>query len=91
LVLAGKTSDAAYKKLTVKNKGVKAPEYRLPPLMLSSPLVAIAFFAYGWSIEGHVHWIVPIISTAVFSMGMMPAFVSVAHALWGESADIDLD
>lgn len=76
LVIIGKTSDAAYKKLTGKNNGVAAPEYRLPPLMFTSPLVAIAFFAYGWSVDTKTHWIVPIISTSLFSMGMMPAFVS---------------
>ncbi|KAK0104856.1 hypothetical protein ONS95_005122 [Cadophora gregata] len=46
-------------------------------MMLTGPLVAIAFFTYGWAVEENVHWIVPIISTAVFSMGMMPAFLSI--------------
>lgn len=81
LVIAGKTSDMFYQKLTSKNNGITAPEYRLPPMIVTSPLVAIAFFAYGWSVERHVHWIVPTISTAVFAMGMMPAFVSYFHAL----------
>lgn len=79
LVLAGKMSDPLYKTLTAKNNGVTAPEYRLPPLLLTSPLVAIAFFAYGWSVQEHVHWIAPIIFTAIFSMGMMPAFVSASR------------
>lgn len=76
LIIMGKTSDATYNKLKAKNKGITAPEYRLPPLMLTSPLIVIAFFAYGWSVETKTHWIVPIISTTLFSMGMMPAFVS---------------
>lgn len=76
LILAGNMSDMAYRKLTTRHNGVSAPEYRLPPLMFTSPLVAISFFAYGWSVEEHVQWVVPIISTAVFSMGMLSAFVS---------------
>jgi len=76
LIIAGKTGDTMYQILAAKNKGIEAPEYRLPPLMLTSPLVSIAFFSYGWSVEMKTHWIVPLIATAVFSLGMMPAFVS---------------
>jgi multidrug resistance protein len=76
VVVVGATSDKLYQKLTTRNNGVSAPEFRLPPLMLTSPLVAVSFFTYGWSVEAKVHWIMPIIFTALFSMGMMPAFVS---------------
>ena len=76
LIIAGKTSDMLYRRLTARNHGVSKPEYRLPPLMLSSPLVATAFFWYGWSAHAKTHWIVPIIGTSFFGMGMMPAFVS---------------
>jgi len=77
LVLAGKTSDLMYVKLRDKNNGVAKPEYRLPPLMAKSPLVCIAFFWYGWSAESHTHWIVPILGTTLFSIGMMPAFMCI--------------
>ncbi|KUL89277.1 hypothetical protein ZTR_03801 [Talaromyces verruculosus] len=77
LVITGKTSDVLYGKLSERNGGVSAPEYRLPPLMLTSPLVTISFFLYGWSANAHVQWIVPIIGTALFSMGMIPAFISI--------------
>jgi MFS family permease len=76
LTVVGKTGDTMYKTLAAKNKGIEAPEYRLPPLMLTSPLVSTAFFSYGWSVQTKIHWIVPMIATAVFSLGMMPAFVS---------------
>lgn len=76
LVVAGLTSDKMYKALAARNHDIGKPEYRLPPLMLTSPLVAIAFFGYGWSAETKTHWIVPIITTLLFSLGMMPAFVS---------------
>ena len=76
LIMAGKGSDVVYKKLESKNGAEGKPEFRLPLLVISAPLVAIAFFWYGWSAEAKVHWIVPIIGTAFFGMGMMPGFVS---------------
>ena len=79
LIIAGKSSDIFYKQLTAKNQGSSKPEFRLPPLMITSPLVATAFFWYGWSAEAKTHWIVPILGTSLFGMGMMPAFVSHVH------------
>jgi len=76
LVIAGKSSDPLYVRLTAKNHGVGHPEFRLPPLMFTCPLIVIAFFWYGWSVETKTHWIVPIIGTSLFGMGMIPAFVS---------------
>jgi hypothetical protein len=75
LVLCGKSNDIAYKRLEAKN-GAGRPEYRLPPLLVASPYISISLFWYGWSIQEKAHWIVPIIGTAFFSLGMMPAFVS---------------
>lgn len=76
LIIAGKSSDIFYRRLTAQNNDSSKPEFRIPPLFLTSPLVAIAFFWYGWSAEAETHWIVPILGTALFGMGMMPAFVS---------------
>lgn len=76
LIVVGKSSDIFLRRLTAKNHGISKPEFRLPPLFVTSPLVAIAFFWYGWSAEAKTPWIVPIIGTAFFGMGMMPAFVS---------------
>ena len=56
------TSDRTLKKMAEKDgKGMK-PEYRLWPLPFSAFLMPIGFFIYGWTVEYHVHWIVPIIS-----------------------------
>ena len=76
LAIAGKSSDVLYRKLVKKNGGTENPEFRLPILGISAPLVAISFLWYGWSAEEKVHWIVPILGTVLFGMGMMPAFVS---------------
>ena len=76
LIIAGISGDIFYRRLTAKNHGSSKPEFRLPALFLTSPLVATAFFWYGWSAEVKIHWIVPILCTTLFGMGMMPAFVS---------------
>jgi len=78
LAIAGKGSDAVYKRLESKNGGEGKPEFRLPLLVVSAPLVTISFFWYGWSAEAKAHWIVPILGTVLFGMGMVPGFVSLA-------------
>lgn len=80
LIITGISSDIFYRRLTAKNHGCSKPEFRLPALFLTSPLVAAAFFWYGWSAEAKIHWIVPILGTTLFSIGMMPAFVSYSSA-----------
>ncbi|KAI9744631.1 MAG: hypothetical protein M1818_002160 [Claussenomyces sp. TS43310] len=55
LVALGKTSDAIYRRLTANNGGVAEPEFRLPPLMVTAPLVVISFFWYGWSAKEKTH------------------------------------
>lgn len=49
MAMAGKGSDVLYKVLVKRNEGKEEPEYRLPPLVISAPLVAVAFFWYGVS------------------------------------------
>lgn len=45
------------------------PEDRLPSLMVGSVLVSVGLFWFGWSTYSHVHWIMPIIGSAIFAMG----------------------
>lgn len=79
LVIMGTTTDPLHRKLKARNNGISKPEFRLPPLMITAPLLVTSFFWYGWSVEAKVHWIVPIIGTSFFSMGLMPAFVGSLH------------
>jgi multidrug resistance protein len=79
--LAGKGSDATYKMLVKRHDGKQVPEYRIPPLVISAPLVAVAFFWYGWSAESRRPWIVPILGTVVFGIGQMPAFVCISSLI----------
>lgn len=49
--------------------GDSEPEFRLPPAILGSVLVPVGLFTFGWSTYPWVHWIVPIIGSAIFGTG----------------------
>lgn len=49
--------------------GGSEPEYRLPPAIAGAVLVPIGLFLFGWTTYSSIHWIVPIIGSAVFGMG----------------------
>lgn len=58
--------------------GVK-PEYRLPPLKIGAFLLPAGFFIYGWTAEYKVHWIAPIIGTAIIGVGNLIIFMVLKH------------
>ena len=49
--------------------GGSEPEYRLPPVILGGILIPIGLFWFGWTTYSSVHWIVPIVGSAVFGCG----------------------
>ncbi|CUS08372.1 unnamed protein product [Tuber aestivum] len=66
-----------YLRLTAANDGVAKPEYRLPTLLIGGVLITSGLFWYGWSAEKKLHWIMPLIGTAIFGAGMIPVFSAV--------------
>jgi hypothetical protein len=74
VILFGATSDRLMKKLSAGG-GMK-PEYRLPVMMCGAPCIPIGLFWYGWSVQAHTHWIVPIIGTSFVGFGLISIFVS---------------
>ena len=46
---------------------VSEPEYRLPSVMIGAVLIPIGLFWFGWTSFSSVHWIVPIMGSAVFA------------------------
>ncbi|KAJ6113783.1 hypothetical protein N7523_007100 [Penicillium sp. IBT 18751x] len=54
---------------TTNNVDEFQPEWRLPPAILGGPLVTIGLFIFAWTIYPDVHWIAPIIGSAVFGAG----------------------
>lgn len=75
LMVIGSTSDRLMKQLTAKNGGTPKPEYRLPLMVIGGFFVPVSLFWYGWSAEYELHWIMPIIGTAILGIGMIIAFV----------------
>lgn len=49
--------------------GKSEPEFRLPPAILGAVLVTVGLFVFGWTSFEHVHWIAPIIGSAIFGAG----------------------
>ena len=61
--------DRIYKSLKAKNGGVGRPEFRVPTMLIGSPLVTIGLFWYGWAVEARVFWVVPNLGIIVFTAG----------------------
>ncbi|KZF22519.1 MFS general substrate transporter [Xylona heveae TC161] len=72
--------------------GGSEPEFRLPPAIVGAILVPIGLFWFGWTSFSHVHWILPIIGSGIFGMGMVLCFSGVftflvdAYPLYAASA-----
>ncbi|KAJ5597202.1 hypothetical protein N7537_007286 [Penicillium hordei] len=68
------------------------PEYRLPPAILGAPLITIGLFWFGWSSTASIHWIMPIIGSVFFGLGVFLVFQGVitflvdAYPLYAASA-----
>jgi MFS transporter, DHA1 family, multidrug resistance protein len=63
------------------DKGELTPEWRLPPSFVGAFAIPICLFWFGWSAKESIHWIVPIIGTAWFSVGAFVLFNSVLNYL----------
>ncbi|OTA89092.1 hypothetical protein M434DRAFT_79794 [Hypoxylon sp. CO27-5] len=69
-------ADAAAQAAGGVKMGMK-PEYRLPLLPLGAILIPAGLFIYGWTADYKVHWIAPIIGTAVVGVGNLIVFMSI--------------
>lgn len=50
------------------------PEMRLPPTVVGVWFVVGGLFGFGWSSYSYVHWIVPIIFSGFFGIGIITCF-----------------
>ncbi|PGH19034.1 hypothetical protein AJ79_00068 [Helicocarpus griseus UAMH5409] len=68
------------------------PEWRLPPAIAGAPLVSVGIFIFAWTTYRHVHWIAPIIGSALFGMGTILVYSGIftflvdAYPLYAASA-----
>ncbi|KAJ0417286.1 major facilitator superfamily domain-containing protein [Aspergillus carlsbadensis] len=71
------TNDRILVRSTKRNGGIFEPEMRLPLMIVFSSILPISFFWYGWSVEKHTHWIVPIIGMFPFGVAMMGVYMPI--------------
>jgi MFS family permease len=62
-------------------RGCFTPESRLLPMMVGCWFMPAGLFWYGWSAEKGAHWIVPILGTWCFAIGLMAVFMSTSTYL----------
>lgn len=75
----GWTSDRISKWLSLKNDGQREAEFRLPALMVGLPLVVTGLIWYGWSVQNHAFWLVPVLGLNFFGIGVTMIQVSSSH------------
>jgi len=90
LMFCGAVSDRLVAYLTKRNGGAVKPEYRIPVMFVGSVIVPVGLFLYGWTADKKVHWIAPIIGTALVGFGLFAIFVS-RPAFWYESLGLILN
>jgi DHA1 family multidrug resistance protein-like MFS transporter len=61
--------------------GELKPELRLPPACVGAFFIPICLFWFGWSARASIHWIMPIIGSAFFTIGAFLLFNSVLNYL----------
>lgn len=61
--------------------GELKPEWRLPPSFVGAFAIPVCLFWFGWASRPDIHWIVPIIGTAWFSIGAFLLFNTVMNYL----------
>lgn len=59
------------------NNEAVVPEGRMPFLQIGMTLVPIGLIIFGWTAEKQVHWVLPLFGVAIFSLGMLMAYVCI--------------
>ncbi|KAK0552722.1 GTPase-activating protein [Tilletia horrida] len=64
-----------------KNNGFVEPEERLVPAMFGCFFLPLCLFSFGWTANASIHWIVPILCSSLFSVGVFLLFQGVLNYL----------
>lgn len=67
--IGGHIMDWLYKKLSDRNNGQGAPEFRVPYLVPGVILVPVGLFIYGWAADYVLAWPLVDIGAAIFTLG----------------------
>lgn len=77
--VGGRAMDFVYKRLKTRNGGKGQPEHKLPMSIAGGFFLSSGLIIYGWGAEKKVHWMVPNIGAALFSIGSMWCFMSLMN------------
>ncbi|KIK48668.1 hypothetical protein CY34DRAFT_71476 [Suillus luteus UH-Slu-Lm8-n1] len=77
-LFGARVSNKIYTYLAAKNGGKGKPEMRIPALIFGSFFVPVGLFWYGWSAQAKLHFMMPIIGTAIFGFGLMTSFLPIS-------------
>ncbi|EEA22509.1 hypothetical protein TMatcc_001357 [Talaromyces marneffei ATCC 18224] len=58
-----------------RQMGRSKAEFRLIPLLYGTFFIPVGFIIYGWAIQFHVYWVVPIFGTMLMGVGTVLALV----------------
>lgn len=61
--------------------GARRPEFRLPLMAYSVPVIPAGLLLYGWTAEKGVFWLVPMIGTFIVGVGILFVFGPLASYL----------
>ena len=75
LFVFGLTSDKHIKAKAAN--GEAQPEHRLLLMMFGAPLIPAGLLWYGWSAQAKTQWIVPILGTGIFGIGLTLVFLPI--------------
>jgi hypothetical protein len=78
-VLTGYTTDRIM--VYLAKTGERKPEYRLPAMIPGAFVIPIGLVWYGWSADKGVQFIMPIIGTSLFGLGLMMIFMPISMYL----------
>jgi multidrug resistance protein len=56
---------------TISSASTDQARYRLPPIILGALLTSTGLLWYGWTLQSHTAWPVPLLGTFVFGLGML--------------------
>ncbi|KAH6856338.1 efflux pump antibiotic resistance protein [Chaetomium sp. MPI-CAGE-AT-0009] len=66
-----------YARLLRKNGMIAKAEYRIIPSIVGAWLCVVGLFIFAWTAYPSIHWIAPIIGTALFGLGSLLVFTGV--------------
>ncbi|KAI6782008.1 putative transporter -like protein [Emericellopsis cladophorae] len=82
LFINANVSDRVAIHMKTMRGGVHQPEYRLPPAMYACWLIPTGVLWFGWTADYHCHWILPILGTGVFGVGVGVVILMMSMAIY---------